>query len=140
MSKFPCYPAPPRPNTQVLFPVVDITKTPLIYSPSPFILPAWGILLQYYPGPLYLWLVLILQFGCLFGYEGPPTSIHSKNLTSALLDPQIIAQKLQDNLRSGRVIPATQKYPFISSPLGLVPKSTGGLRRIHHLSHPRVHQ
>lgn len=120
-----------------MFPVVDITKTPLIYSPSPFILPAWGILLQHYPGPLYLWLVLILQFGCLFGYEGPPASIHSKNLTSALLDPQIIAQKLQDDLGSGRVIPATQKYPFISSPLGLVPKPTGGLRRIHHLSHPR---
>lgn len=71
------------------------------------------------------------------GYTGPPTLIHSENLTSALLDPQSITQKLQDDLSSGRVIPATQTYPFISSPLGLVPKPNGGLRRIHHLSHPR---
>ena len=110
---------------------------PLIQSPSPFILPAWGILLRHYPGSLYLWLVLILQFGCLLGYTGPPAHIHSKNLVSALLDPQIITQNLEEDLLSGRVIPATQKYPFISSPLGLVPKLNGGFRLIHHLSHPR---
>ena len=137
MSQFPCYPAPPRPNTQVRFPIVDITKAPLVYSPSPFILPAWGILLRHYPGPLYLLLLLVLQFGCLLGYTGPPTQILSNNLASALLDPQIITEKLRDDLSSGRVIPATQSYPFISSPLGLVPKPNGGLRRIHHLSHPQ---
>ena len=60
---------------------------PLIQSPSPFILPALGILLCHYPGPLYLWLVLVLQFGCLFGYTGLPANIHLKNLVSALLDP-----------------------------------------------------
>ena len=61
----------------------------------------------------------------------------SKNLASALLDSQIITEKLKDNLLSGQLIPFTQSYPFISSPLGLVPKPNGGLRRIHHLSHPR---
>ena len=94
-------------------------------------------MLRHYPGPLYLWLVLVLQFGCLLGYTGPPAHIHSKNLVFALLDSQIITQKLEEDLLSGRVIPATQKYPFISSPLGLVPKPNGGLCRIHHLSHPR---
>ena len=61
----------------------------------------------------------------------------SNNLASALLDPQIITEKLKDDLLLGRVVPATQGYPFISSPLGLVPKPNGGLRRIHHLSHPQ---
>lgn len=61
----------------------------------------------------------------------------SKNLVSALLDPQIITEKLKDDLSSGHVIPATQGYSFISSPLGLVPKPNDGLRRIHHLSHSR---
>ena len=137
LSKFPCQPAAPRPNTQVRFPIVDITKTPLIYSPSPFILPAWGILLRHYPGPLYPLLLLVLQFGCLLGYTGPSTWIMSKNLASALLDPQIIIEKLKDDLLSGRVIPAIQSYPFISSLLSFVPKFIGGLCRIHHLSHPR---
>jgi hypothetical protein len=31
---------------------------------------------------------------------------------------------------------AIPSYPFISSPLGLVPKHDGDFRRIHHLSHP----
>lgn len=109
LSKFLCYPTSPCPNIEILFPVVDITKISLIYSSSPFIFPAWGILLQYYPGPLYLWLILILQFGCLFRYKGPSTSIHSKNLTFMLIDSQIIMPKLQEDLGSGRVIPDTQK-------------------------------
>lgn len=34
------------------------------------------------------------------------------------------------------MIPTTQIYLFISSPFGLIPKPSGGLRHIHHLSHP----
>ncbi len=96
-----------RSNTQVRFRIVDIIKAPLIYSLSQFILLAWGILLRHYPGPLYLLLLLVLQFGCLLGYTGPPTQIMSNNLASALLDPQIITEKLKDDLLSGCVIPAT---------------------------------
>lgn len=54
-----------------------------------------------------------------------------------MLDPTVIQQKLEQDLQSGRIAPATQLSPFISSPLGLVPKSNGDLRRIHHLSYPR---
>ena len=61
----------------------------------------------------------------------------SKNLAYALSGPQIIIEKLKDHLSSGRAIPATQSYPFISSPLSLVPKGNNDLRRIHYLSHPR---
>lgn len=100
VSKFPCYPAPPSPNKLVRFPIVDITKAPLVESPSPFILPAWGILHRHYSWPLYLWLVLVLQFGCLVGYIGPPAHVHLEDLISALLvlDAQIMTQKLKDEL------------------------------------------
>lgn len=54
-----------------------------------------------------------------------------------MLDPKVIQEKLDQDLQSGRIVPATQLSPFISSPLGLVPKSNGDLRRIHHLSYPR---
>ena len=79
-------------------------------------------------------LILILRFGALIGYQGPDAHIISRNLSSALLDANVIQQKLKDDLLVGRVIPAAQINPFISSPLGLVPKPNGGLRRIHHLS------
>ena len=61
----------------------------------------------------------------------------SNSLAFALFDPQIITEKLKDDLLLRCVIPATQSYPFISSPLGLVPKPNGGLCRIYHFSHPR---
>lgn len=80
---------------------------------------------------------MILRFGALIGYQGPDAHIVSPNLSSALLDANIIQKKLNDNLLAGRVIPATQTTPFISSPLGLVPEPNGELRRVHHLSFPR---
>ena len=82
-------------------------------------------------------LVFILRFGASLGYEGPLLTITSPNLSSALLDPAVIRQKLDQDIFSGRVISATQLSPFISSPLGLVLKQNGDLRRIHHLSYSR---
>ena len=55
----------------------------------------------------------------------------------AFLNANIIEQKLNDNLLAGRVIFPTQTNPFISSPLGLVPKPNGELRQIYHFSFPR---
>ena len=60
----------------------------------------------------------------------------SSNLTSAFDDPHSIQSKLEDDLRLRRVVPTQPTFPFVSSPLGLVPKHDGSLRRIHHLSHP----
>lgn len=137
ISSYPCLPAPLRPNTSPKFQVVDPTKPPLINSPSPFIPHAWATLFHPYPGPLPSQLILILRFGALIGYQGPSSTIISRNLNSATLDPTVIQQKLDQDLLSGRIIPAFQLSPFISSPLGLVPKSNGDLRRIHHLSYPR---
>ena len=61
----------------------------------------------------------------------------SKNVASALLDPQIIIKNLKDDLSSGQVIPVIQSYLFILSFLGLLLKPNGGFCHIHHLSHPQ---
>lgn len=137
ISLYPYSPAPLRPNTIPKFRLVDPSQPPLVQSPSPFNTHAWATLLHPYKGALPSQLILILRFGALLGYQGPPANITSHNLSSALLDSTVIQEKLEQDLILGRVIPATQSSPFISSPLGLVPKPNGGLRRIHHLSYPR---
>ena len=78
----------------------------------------------------------ILQSGAHIGYEGQPQLRLSKNLSSAFEDPEIITNKLQDDLHLHRVVQTTPTFPFISSPLGLVPKHDNSWRRIHHLSFP----
>lgn len=60
----------------------------------------------------------------------------SRNLKSAELDPNTIENQLESDLARGRVSQVQPIKPFISSPLGLVPKTDKGWRRIHHLSHP----
>lgn len=70
---------------------------------------------------------MILRFGAQLGYEGPDTFILSKNLASALADTGIIDKNLADDLRCHRVEEVTNPtLPFISSPLGLVPKHDEG--------------
>ncbi len=82
---------------------------------------------------------MILRFGAEIGYKGPQNVlILSENLASAIEDPSIINNKLAEDIQLRRVISVpTPIAPFISSPLGLVPKYDGGFRQIHHLSHPK---
>jgi ribonuclease HI len=134
-----CHPSSARPNTVPQFQTFDPHAPPLQPSPSPLIPKAWDTLLAQYPGNLPQILQGIVRHGCLLGYTGPETFILSKNLQSATLDPDTITTKLYDDLQRGRVIRIEPKFPYISSPLGLVPKHDGGFRRIHHLSHPRTH-
>ena len=72
----------------------------------------------------------------MLGYTGPDVLILSNNLSSAHDAPEVLDNQLDEDLRLGRVCAATPTQPFISSPLGLVPKSDNTLRRIHHLSFP----
>jgi hypothetical protein len=116
---------------------VDSNQPPLNNSPSPFILPSWEALLSQYPGSLPVILVGILKYGCQIGYNGPLQFILSQNLKSAQIDRSTISDKLISDLALRRVSSRTPSFPFISSPLGLVPKGDGGYRRIHHLSHPQ---
>ena len=138
LSKFNCLPTPTRPNTTVLFKLVDPSKPKLSPPPSPFIIQAWSTLLLQYPDQtLRLHLVMLLRFGCLIGYKGPDAFINSKKLPSALIQPDVIDQNIASNLALGRIIEIdAPTNHFISSPLGLVPKHDGGFRKIHHLSYP----
>jgi len=92
--------------------------------------------LAQYPGPLPYILGGILKHGAQIGYSGPLQHILSKNLSSASLAPHIIDRQVTADLQHGRISLHTGSAPFISSPLGLVPKGNGGWRRIHHLSFP----
>lgn len=78
--------------------------------------------------------------GFKLGYLGPRVSASASNLTSCKQHPDIVRQKLNEELQAGRV-----KGPFSSpplgnfrvSPIGVVPKkSPGQFRLIHHLSYP----
>ena len=65
----------------------------------------------------------------------------SKNLKSALIQPEITKQKIDKEVAEGRVagpFPFPQLPNLRISPLGLVEKKKGGeFRLIHHLSYPK---
>lgn len=135
---FLCLPAPRRPNTTTSFRHLDASQIPLKNSPSPLKPSVRAELLRNYPGPLRIHLPMIVRFGVELGYKGPTDAfILSKNLSSALVDTDIIDKKLCEDLALKRIIEVKAPTPpFIASPLGLVPKHDGGWRKIHHLSHP----
>ena len=96
-------------------------------------------MLKDYPGPLGIYLSIILRFGMDLEYKGPrDVLILSKNLTSAIEAPSIIDNKLEEDIGLRRVISMPNPTAlFILSPLGLVPKHNEDFCRIHHLSHPK---
>lgn len=120
------------------FRLVDTSKTKLLLSPSPFVITAWSELLHHYPDSrLRIHLVMLLRFGCLLGYHGSNAFILSKNPPSTLIDLDNIEKKITQDLYLGRIVEVEDPSPpFISSPLGLVPKHDGGFRKIQHLSYP----
>lgn len=64
-------------------------------------------------------LTLILHFEALIGYQGFDAHIVFHNLSSPLLNVNVIQQKLSNNLLIGRIISTIQTTSFISSPLCL---------------------
>ncbi len=82
---------------------------------------------------------MILRFEVEIGYKDPCDVLKlSKNLASAMEDPSIIDNKLEEDICLRKVVSVpVPSPPFISSPLGLVLKHDGDFRRIHHLSHPK---
>ena len=127
---------PARPNTVVLF---TATTAHLLPMPPISLHPeGWKELLSSYPDPIFSeTLQRIARYGAKVSYEGPEQRIHWPNLVSAKDAPSVIDMDLQLNLQQGRVVEIQRLGPkFIISPLGLVPKPSGGYRRIHHLSAP----
>ena len=79
-------------------------------------------------------------FGFHLGYIGEQFQHISKNLPSALAQPDIVTEKLNKELALGRLSGPYSSPPlehFRSSPIGLVPKKKPNqFRIIHHLSYP----
>lgn len=75
-------------------------------------------------------------------YNGPRQFRQGRNLLSALEKPSAAYDKVIKEVQLGRIagpfdnISQTGLTSLIISPIGLVPKPSGGVRLIHHLSHP----
>lgn len=88
------------------------------------------------PGPLGEIIAGIIEFGCRIGYEGPERLLLAENMASAEDDPETMEIKLKSDLKLRRVLPCPPLRPFVSSPLGFIPKTDGTFRKIHNLSAP----
>jgi hypothetical protein len=123
---------------QIPYPLAD-TSSPHLVDPGPLNPAAWSQWLTHHPDRAYAQtLVDIINHGAKIGYTGPDQTILSRNLTSANESPATLSADIQTQLRKGQLGKLSTLPPkFISSPLGLVPKSDATWRRIHHLSHPR---
>ena len=83
----------------------------------------------------------IASYGARIGYEGRREGRRiSKNLASVASYPEVLREDLIHQSNSGRLVAygSFDSLPpcFYSSPLGLVSKPDGTMRRIHNLSHP----
>jgi hypothetical protein len=98
--------------------------------PSPLHIAGWSELLAQHPDRLFVDTLLhIIQYGARIGYCGPRQSIISSNLTSATADPSTLSLDIARERSHQRIMqvpaPASATH-FICSPLGLVPKGSGG--------------
>ena len=82
-----------------------------------------------------------LRYGADIGYTGPRVPRFSKNLPTALTQPEIVTRNLAAEIALGRVAGPFSKPPFPNfqvSPIGLVPKKhSDKFRTIFHLSFPK---
>lgn len=77
--------------------------------------------------------------GFKINYTGPRVALETKNLKSVLQNPDLCAKKIQSEIDLGRIAGPFSKRPISNlrcSPIGLIPKKTGGFRLITHLSYP----
>ena len=123
----------PIPARGVPAPTLKPMPTPV----TPSILNAF---LQGYDDNLRQQLVCGFTEGFKLGYEGSRKNFLSKNLKSAVDNPDIVSEKISSELKANRIAGPFDKPPFPkfrTNPLGLVPKNSGsGFRMIHHLSYP----
>jgi hypothetical protein len=79
-------------------------------------------------------------YGARLLYDGPHVSRGCHNLPSATEQSTAVTTDIVKECAAGRIagpFPVPPAEPFITSPLGTVPKKgTDEHRRIHHLSHP----
>ena len=82
-----------------------------------------------------------LRHGFRLGSVGTVSNENVYNLKSAVDSPAVVKEKLDKEIKAGRLAGPFAKPPFESfaiSPIGIVPKKEAGkFRLIHHLSHPK---
>lgn len=79
------------------------------------------------------------EFGFPLNYKGPRLPFESKNLKSIFEYKLIAQEKINQEIALGRIAGPFDFRPISNlrcSPIGIVPKKTGGFRLITHLSHP----
>ena len=109
---------------------------------SPLKIAGWRTLTRAYPNrPVIEAMLGICQFGAQIGYKGERYSCRIfQNLTSALECPEIVTTGIKAELEKDRLVcyqdESVLPHGFTASPLGLIDKSDGSKRRIHHLSYP----
>lgn len=83
-----------------------------------------------------------LREGARIGYEGARTPRISRNLPTALANPEKISRNLEKEISAGRVEGPFSSPPFPNfqvSPLGIIPKKNSDkFRTIFHLSYPKT--
>ena len=84
-------------------------------------------------------IVGVITCGAKIEYIGPSHLLLSPNHPSASEAPDVLSNDLTKQMNAHRItrVTGTPTTHFVSSSLGLVPKSDGGWRRIHDLSYPR---
>lgn len=97
-------------------------------------------LLQSYPyQSVAMDLIRGFSYGFRICYDGPRIPFICKNLKSILANHEVAEQKINEEVRLGRVAGPFVNKPFDNlrcSPIGLVPKKSGGFRLIMDLSYP----
>ena len=80
-----------------------------------------------------------MRFGARIGYHGNRSRLIAPNLPSALLNPAAVSAYLQSECTRGHMAGPYSQPPFPNircSGVGIVPKKSGGVRLIMHLSAP----
>jgi hypothetical protein len=128
-------------NTALRFPLFTPHSFRMPLGPLLPNIDNWRALLTTHPNCPFVSAILgIIRFGARIGYTGtrssPPTIY--RNLSTASDAPLLLQSDLEKQLSANRLqiynSEADLPLGYVASPLGLVDKSDGSKRRIHHLS------
>ena len=96
------------------------------------------ILLNYPDRDIAVTLYVGFLYGLKIHYSGPRTAVDLKQIKSVFQHPSLVL-KVQTEIELGRIAGPFHNRPISNlrcSPIGLVPKKTGGFRLITHHSYP----
>ena len=111
-----------------------------VRAKTPFIYKFWEDNLKNHPDLEFVNSVLDgIRHGVKIGYQGPQMSVQSDNWPSSMQHATEVTDIILKNVKLGRVAGPFSSPPFANfrcSPLGAVPKKSGGIRIINDLSWP----